>query len=60
VIRAHLDRAIVEPTLLKEWLALRGWPEPARQVLLREYEATSSLLCNYDEELRRSCPLWRQ
>jgi hypothetical protein len=60
VIRAHLDQSILDPAFFEAWLASAGWPEPARQGLVREYEATRSLLRNYDEELRRSCPLWRR
>jgi hypothetical protein len=56
VMRAHLDDSIMDTDFLEAWLASQGWSEPMRQELSREYEAIRSLLWNYDEERRRSCP----
>lgn len=55
VIRAHLERAGLDPVLLEEWLADQGWPEEQRQQLVCEYESARSFLAAYDEERLEKC-----
>jgi hypothetical protein len=50
VARTHLENAVIEPSLLSEWLQCEGWPEEQRSFLIDDYELGRSLLSIYEEE----------
>jgi hypothetical protein len=50
VIQTHLEHAGLDPLLLEEWLAERGWSEAQRRSLACEYESTRSVLADYDAQ----------
>lgn len=50
IARSHVDNAVLDPSLLSDWLAGEGWPSDKRSALIEEYDFGRSLLSVYDEE----------
>jgi len=50
IARTHLENAVIEPSLLSDWLQCEGWPEEQRSDLIDDYELGRSLLSIYEEE----------
>lgn len=50
IARAHLEDAVIEPSLLSDWLQGDGWPEAERSRLIDEFQFGRALLSVFDEE----------
>jgi hypothetical protein len=50
IARTHLENAVIEPSLISDWLQGEGWPEEQRSGLIDDYELGRSLLSIYEEE----------
>jgi len=50
IVRTHLEDAVVDLSLLSDWLQGEGWPEEQRASLIDEYKLGRSILSVYDEE----------
>ena len=50
IARTYLENAVIERSLLSDWLQCEGWPEKQRSDLIDDYELGRSLLSIYEEE----------
>ncbi len=50
IARTHLENAVIEPSMLSDWLQGEGWPEERRSRLIDDYELGRSLLSVYEED----------
>lgn len=50
IARTHLENAVIDPTLLSDWLQEEGWPESKSRWLVEQFEIGRAVLSVYDEE----------